>query len=59
MINMDIKRVICLRSVVAAIKKLLRESDMLFRMGGDEFMVYALIQTNVVQIFVQNECKMQ
>jgi len=24
---------------VAAIKKLLRESDMLFRMGGDEFMV--------------------
>lgn len=28
-----------LRSVVAAIKKLLRESDMLFRMGGDEFMV--------------------
>ncbi|HHX15332.1 MAG TPA: GGDEF domain-containing protein, partial [Fibrobacter sp.] len=28
-----------LRSVVAAIKHLLRESDMLFRMGGDEFMV--------------------
>jgi two-component system, cell cycle response regulator len=28
-----------LRSVVAGIKKVLRESDMLFRMGGDEFMV--------------------
>ncbi|MCQ2063374.1 MAG: diguanylate cyclase [Fibrobacter sp.] len=28
-----------LRSVVNACKKLLRESDMLFRMGGDEFMV--------------------
>ena len=28
-----------LRSVVAACKKLLRESDLLFRMGGDEFMV--------------------
>ena len=28
-----------LRAVVSACKKLLRESDMLFRMGGDEFMV--------------------
>lgn len=28
-----------LRSVVGVVKKLLRESDMLFRMGGDEFMV--------------------
>ena len=28
-----------LRSVVTTTKKLLRESDMLFRMGGDEFMV--------------------
>jgi len=28
-----------LRSVVAACKKFLRESDLLFRMGGDEFMV--------------------
>ena len=28
-----------LRSVVNACKKLLRESDLLFRMGGDEFMV--------------------
>lgn len=28
-----------LRAVVNACKKLLRESDMLFRMGGDEFMV--------------------
>jgi diguanylate cyclase (GGDEF)-like protein len=28
-----------LRSVVTAIKRVLRESDMLFRMGGDEFMV--------------------
>lgn len=28
-----------LRSVVSGCKKLLRESDMLFRMGGDEFMV--------------------
>ncbi len=28
-----------LRSVVGACKKLLRESDLLFRMGGDEFMV--------------------
>ena len=28
-----------LRAVVRACKKLLRESDMLFRMGGDEFMV--------------------
>jgi len=28
-----------LRSVVTACQKLLRESDMLFRMGGDEFMV--------------------
>lgn len=28
-----------LRSVVNSCKKLLRESDMLFRMGGDEFMV--------------------
>ncbi|MCF0216641.1 MAG: diguanylate cyclase [Fibrobacteraceae bacterium] len=28
-----------LRSVVGAVRNLLRESDMLFRMGGDEFMV--------------------
>ena len=28
-----------LRSVVGVVKKLLRESDLLFRMGGDEFMV--------------------
>lgn len=28
-----------LRSIVSTSKKLLRESDMLFRMGGDEFMV--------------------
>jgi diguanylate cyclase (GGDEF)-like protein len=28
-----------LRAVVSAVKKLLRESDLLFRMGGDEFMV--------------------
>lgn len=28
-----------LRTVVSSCKKLLRESDMLFRMGGDEFMV--------------------
>ena len=28
-----------LRAVVNAVKKLLRESDLLFRMGGDEFMV--------------------
>src|SRR5574344_1319232 len=26
-------------SVVAAVRKVLRESDMLFRMGGDEFMI--------------------
>ncbi len=36
---MDIKQVIYFCAPLAAIKKLLRESDMLFRMGGDEFMV--------------------